>query len=218
MPRGAVELVWGSELIDLHVETFIPHRLYRYDMLARHSHLFPFRGHFFGHLDVPRAIEGGLTGAMWSIATNISRSSNGRLEVLRTNVEDLVTTLRRSGTIQVVRTHAEYLAARAAGKHAALVAVQGGNGFEGPGSPVNPGGFVTRVTVVHLSNSLLGATSSPLRGGADHGLTDRGRSFIRWLDEERIFVDLAHASPRAFWDAVEVHDRTRPLIVTHTGI
>jgi membrane dipeptidase len=218
LPKEAVELVWGSEVIDLHLESFIPPRLYGYDVLARHSHLFPFFGHFFGHLDVPRAIEGGLTGAMWSIATNISRTPARRFDVLGENVRNVKETLERSGTIAIARTHGEYVAARAAGKHAALVSVQGGNAFEGAGALVNPEGLVTRVTVVHLSNSVLGATSSPLRRGADAGLTDRGRDFIRWLDAERIFVDLAHASPRSFWDAVEVHDRTRPLIVTHTGI
>jgi len=41
---------------------------------------------------------------------------------------------------------------------------------------------------------------------------------VRALDERRVFVDLAHASPRAFWDAVEAHDRSRPLLVSHTGV
>ncbi len=218
VPREAVELVWGSEVIDLHLETFLPPRLYGYDVLARHSHLFPSLGYFFGHLDVPRTIEAGLTGAMWSIATNVSRASKRRFDVLGENVRNVAATLRRSGRIEIATTHTEYAAVRADGKHAALISVQGGNAFEGAGALVNPGGLVTRVTVVHLSNSVLGATSSPLRGGADPGLTDRGRDFVRWLDSERIFIDLAHASPRSFWDAVEVHDRTQPLVVTHTGM
>lgn len=215
--REAVELAWASEIVDLHVESFIPARLYRYDLHTRHSYRFPLFGYFFGHLDLPRALGGGLTGAMWSIATNIARSSGARSDVLAANVADLRTTLEKSPDVAVVRTHAEWAAARAAGKHAALVTVQGGNAFESR-APENPGGLVTRVTVVHLTSSVLGATSSPARGGTDAGLSARGREFVRWLDAERIFVDLAHASPRSFWDAVEVHDRSRPLIVTHTGI
>ena len=31
-------------------------------------------------------------------------------------------------------------------------------------------------------------------------------------------MDLAHVDRPGFWDAVEVHDRTQPLIVTHTGV
>jgi membrane dipeptidase len=215
--REAVELAWSAEIVDLHVESFIPARLYRYDLLKRHSHRFPLMGRLFGHLDVPRALGGGLTGAMWSISTNITRSSARRSDVLAENTIDLKRTLEACPDVAVVRTHAEWVAARAAGKHAALLAVQGGNAFESR-TPANPDGLITRVTVVHLSNSVFGTTSSPARRGADGGLTERGRDFVRWLDQERIFVDLAHASPRTFWDAVEVHDRDRPLIVTHTGI
>jgi membrane dipeptidase len=41
---------------------------------------------------------------------------------------------------------------------------------------------------------------------------------VRRLDELRIFVDLAHISPKGFWDAVAAHDRSLPLVVTHTGV
>ncbi len=215
--REAIELAWSSEIVDLHVESFIPARLYHYDLHRRHSYRFPFLGHLFGHLDLPRALGGGLTGAMWSISTNIARRAARRTEVFAQNVAALRATLEASPDVAVVRTHAEYAAARRAGKHAALLAVQGGNALESRAFE-NPGGLITRITVVHLSSSVFGATSSPARGRADTGLTARGRDFVRWLDAERIFVDLAHASPRTFWDAVEVHDRDRPLIVTHTGI
>ncbi len=220
VPREAVELAWSAEIVDLHLESFIPARLYRYDLHARHSYRFPLGGVFFGHLDLPRALGGGLTGGMWSIATNILRSASRRREVLARNVEDLKRTLEASPHVGIARDHRDWVRLRAEGKHAALVVVQGGNAFESPTAAAfeNPGGLVTRVTVVHLSSSVLGATSSPLRGRGDPGLSDLGRDFVRWLDAERIFVDLAHASPRAFWDAVEVHDRSRPLIVTHTGI
>lgn len=222
VPKEAVELAWSAEIVDLHVESFIPARLYRYDLQRRHSHLFPLGGFLFGHLDFPRALGGGLTGAMWSIATNITRSAAARSDVLAANVRDLRQTLEACPDIGVARTHADWARLRAEGKHAALVVVQGGNAFESPvrrgGAFENPEGLVTRVTVVHLSSSVLGATSSPARGRSDAGLSDLGRDFVRWLDAERIFVDLAHASPQAFWDAVEVHDRARPLIVTHTGI
>lgn len=222
VPREAVELAWSAEIVDLHVESFIPARLYRYDLHRRHSHLFPLGGFLFGHLDLPRVLGGGLTGAMWSIATNITRSSSRRSGVLAENVADLRRTLEKSPHVGIARTHADWARLRAEGKHAALVTVQGGNAFESPklrgGSFENPEGLVTRVTVVHLSSSVLGATSSPARGRGDAGLSDLGREFVRWLDAERIFVDLAHASPKSFWDAVEVHDRSRPLIVTHTGI
>lgn len=214
--REAVELVWSSEVIDLHLESFIPPRLWGYDLHRRHSFRVPLNGCFFGHLDFPRAIEGGLTGAMWSIATNITRASSGRATHLEANARALAASIARHPQMRVVRSNTEWLAARGEGLHGALVCVQGGNAFEGR-DYVNPDGLLTRVTVVHLSNSIFGDTSSPLRTSTDRGLTDAGRAFIAWLNQERIFVDLAHAGTKTFWGAVQAHDRTQPLIVTHTG-
>ncbi|UJR80686.1 dipeptidase [Sandaracinus amylolyticus] len=218
VPREAVELAWSCEVIDLHLESFIPPRLWGYDLLAR-NRLGPLGGRFFGHLDVPRALEGGLTGAMWSIATNIARGASARPALLETNLRDLQRTLERSGAITAVRTPSEYRAARAQGKHAALLAVQGGNALEGAEENVASigGGLITRVTLVHLSNSIYGDTSSPLRLRGDRGLTDAGREMVKRLNDAKVLVDLAHVSPKGFWDAVEVHDRAQPLIVTHTG-
>ncbi len=76
---------------------------------------------------------------------------------------------------------------------------------------------VCRITVVHLSNSTLGDTSSPL-GRTRTGLTDTGRDYVRRLNARRIVVDLAHISAKGFWQALEVHDRTQPAIVSHTGM
>ena len=55
---------------------------------------------------------------------------------------------------------------------------------------------------MHLSNSELGVTSSPLGSLSPTGLGRRGAELIEKLDEHRIFVDLAHANPKTFWDAV----------------
>ena len=220
VPREAVELAWASEIVDLHLETFIPPRLWGYDLHVEHTPRGPFGGWFFGHLDLPRVLAGGLTGAMWSIATNIAQPSSRRFAVLEANLEALRASLEKSPHVEVVRDHRGYVAAREAGKHAALLTVQGGNAYQGSPDGVRAiaDRSVVRVTVVHLSNSLFGATSSPLRLGRDTGLSDAGRDFVRALNGERIFVDLAHVSERGFWDAVEVHDRSQPLIVTHTGI
>ncbi|MCU0693603.1 MAG: dipeptidase, partial [Polyangiaceae bacterium] len=79
--------------------------------------------------------------------------------------------------------------------------------------------LLTRVTLVHLTNSCYGATSCPFgKVRRDRGLTDAGRDLVRDLNAHRVFVDLAHIHPQGFWDAVKVHDRSQPLIVTHTGV
>jgi membrane dipeptidase len=215
-----VQLLYGSEVFDLHIESFIPPRLWGYDLHEKHDPP-PLGGRLFGHLDFPRAIEGGLTGGMWSISTNILRSARKRLEIVRRNFDDLRATVERNGSqMRVVRTFAEYQRARADGLHAALLCIQGGNALEAApeGPAAIPDRLLTRVTVVHLSNSCYGTTSSPFALTSKRGLTDRGREFVQQLDAERVFVDLAHINVPGFWDAVEVHDSSLPLLVTHTGV
>src|SRR5690606_19368841 len=86
--KDAVALVRSAEVIDLHLETFIPPRLFGYDLFRRHDRHW-LRGRFFGHLDFPRALDGGLTGAMWSIATNVLRTRRGRWRALKENMRAL---------------------------------------------------------------------------------------------------------------------------------
>jgi membrane dipeptidase len=220
----AVALLRSADVVDLHLETFIPPRLWGYDLHRSHARLPPW-GRFFGHLDLPRVHAGGLGAAMWSIATNILRSASARAEVLQGNVEALRASLLRDPRVEVVTRSTELRRARARGKHAALVAVQGGNAFEHRAARgriecrfVDPSGAITRVTVVHLSSSSLGGTSSPLRAGGPAGLSDAGRAMVRALDEARVFVDLAHVSEPGFWDAMAAHDPELPALVTHTGM
>lgn len=214
--ESARELLHASEVIDLHVDTFIWTRMFGYDLRKRHG-AGPFAGCFMSQVDLPRAKEGGWTGAMWSITTNPWRSAGARARALRANVAELRRVLDESEVARVVQTYAEFRAARDAGKHAALLAVQGGNACDADES-VLESGALTRVTLVHMTNSAVGATSSPFRMGQDTGLGPLGARLVERLNATRTFVDLAHISRRAFFEAVALHDQTQPLIVTHTGV
>jgi membrane dipeptidase len=103
---------------------------------------------------------------------------------------------------------------------AVFLAVQGGNAFDSPDDVrLVPDGTLLRVTLVHLTDSALGATSSPLgRSRGRGGLTATGRAMVEALNERRILVDLAHASRATFFGALDAHDRALPPMVTHTGV
>ncbi|MEY4575453.1 MAG: hypothetical protein RL701_156 [Pseudomonadota bacterium] len=214
--RAARELLATSEVVDLHVDTFIWTRLLGYDLQASHGGGL-LGGRLYSQFDVPRAIAGGLTGAMWSITTNPWRGAEGRARALAANVARLTHLLEDGNRARVVRTLRDYRSARAAGQHAAMLAVQGGHACDRDDSVLASGALV-RVTLVHMTNSAVGATSSPLRMGADRGLGPRGAELIARANASRTFVDLAHISRRGFFEAAELHDKTQPLIVTHTGI
>jgi|GEM_PF-182300 len=264
--KAAAELLLASDVLDLHIDTFIPPRLplVRYDVTKHHERGF-LGGRFFGHLDIPRVLESGLTGAMWSITTNPFRRASRRWVVFQKNLETFKAMVAaQEGRLEIVCTVAEYRAARARGAHAVILAIQGGNALErspagldsiaplvdpavspsaavaggpavspsaavagGPavspsaavaGAPGRPSPIV-RVTLVHLTNAAYGITSSPFRlWKGKRGLTDIGRDFVRHLNAHKVFVDLAHINAQGFWDAVETHDKSQPLIATHTGV
>ncbi len=221
VPTEAVELTRACTFVDLHIDTFIPVRLWGYDPLARHG-LGVFRGRFFSHLDLPRATDGGLSGGMWSITTQPFKSKAGRWRSYEKNLlrfKGLVAGSR--GALSFCTRAAEVRAARARGSHAVLLSIQGGNALEGApaDATLSPEGLLTRVTLVHLTSSCYGGTSSPLHKlSGDPGLTTAGHAMVERLNHERVFVDLAHIHPKAFWAAVETHSKVLPLICTHTGV
>lgn len=219
--REAVELTRGLDFVDLHLEAQIPMRLFGTDVRVRHGR-WPFLGYGFGHFDVPRGRDGGLSGAMWSITTQPFRSPQGRWRALLSNLEQLREVVAASaGAMQIARSLDEYERAKTRGALACLPSVQGANcldaALQGPLDV--PERLLVRATLVHLTNSRVGATSGPWRGfRRDRGLTARGRALVEQLDHARVFVDLAHAHPDTFWDAVDAHDARLPLLVTHTGV
>jgi membrane dipeptidase len=217
--REAVEIYLASDVIDLHVDTFIWTRVAGYDLRKRHGPGF-FDARFYGQADLPRLREARLTGAVFVITTNPLRTRRGRADVFVRNLRRLRAVLASVDEVELVRNLGEYRRARGAGKLAAFVGIQGGNALDDGLEALDriEDDLVVRITLVHLSNSRIGATSAPLRGEADHGLSAFGRDYVRRLNDKKILVDLAHISKKGFADAVEVHDRSQPLIVTHTGV
>jgi membrane dipeptidase len=217
--REAVELYLASDVIDLHVDTFIWTRSFGYDLTHRHgTGLLAAR--LYGHADLPRLREARVTGALWVITTNPLRSAVGRARAFTANLHRLRGVLSSCPRdVALVRSAAEYAAARAADKHAAFLAVQGANAFGGdPATLERAGDALVLVTLVHLTSSALGTTSAPTPTRRGEGLTPAGIEMVRQLNAQRIFVDLAHVNRPGFFDAAAAHDRSQPLMVSHTGV
>lgn len=216
----ATELFAASDVIDLHVDSFIWTRILGYD-LAREHEAGPLPGYFLNQVDIPRLRKVGIAGAIWVITTNPLLDGSDRTRAFEANLERLRASLDAHPEVGVVRTLAEYRAARRAGRHAAFLGIQGGNAIDA--HPALSGllseGWVLRVTLVHMSNSRLGRTSSPLRwGSSSPGLSKVGCDYVEALNAARVFVDLAHIERAGFFDALRVHDRSLPALVTHTGV
>jgi membrane dipeptidase len=217
--HAAAELYLDSDVIDLHLDTFIWSRVFGYDLQKRHD-TGPLDAHIFGSADLPRVIDSRLTGAMWVITTNPLRTRKGRRDTLFENMARLKHTLEATGRARVVASVGEYRAARAQGLHAAFLGLQGGNAlshdlndFDRPECAA-----LTRITLMHFTRSRIGAPALPrfLRWGPQ-GLTDYGVDYVHKLNHKRILVDLAHIAEPGFWQVLDVHDRSLPLAVTHAG-
>jgi membrane dipeptidase len=214
----AVELFRSADVIDLHLESFIWHRVFGYDLNRAHRGGF-FGRSFFGHADFPTARETGLGGGAWFITTNPLRSAGSRVRAFEKNLQALRSLIESAPGITHVRTAREFRAARAAGGHAAFIGIQGGNALDESIEALDAiaDGSVLFVTLMHLTSSRLGASSAP-GSRRSAGLTDLGRAYVERLNDLRVAVDLAHISRKGFFDAAEVHDKTQPLCVTHTGL
>src|SRR5690606_3079160 len=79
--REAVELYLASDVLDLHVDSFIWTRIFGYDLRKRHGYG-PTGGRFLSMVDLPRVREARLTGATWVITTNPLQRSERRPLVL----------------------------------------------------------------------------------------------------------------------------------------
>jgi membrane dipeptidase len=219
--REAIDLYLASDVIDLHVDSFIWQRVLGWNPLERQRSLPLLPGVALGHADLPRLREAEIGGATWVVTTNPLRDPADRVRAFLDNMAALEALFARAPTeVALVTSADEYRAARQAGRHAAFVGVQGGNAFEHELGALDQlrRGLLLRVTLMHLTHSELGTASAPFTPLGDHGLGARGLELVRRLDELRIFVDLAHASPRTFWGALGAHDRSLPAIVTHTGV
>lgn len=219
--QDAIALIKEGGLVDLHVDTLIPYRFFCYNIFRRHK-----GGPLFGHLDLPRIQEAGLSAAMWSITTNPLRLRRRRWAAFLRNWQVFCGLIERSDEkMRFVRNVHEYNAAFQDRVHAVFLSIQGGNALElapeGLDSlPVRPKpDLLTRMTLVHMTDSVYGASSNPwMSWRKEKGLTEQGREMIRQLNSRKIFTDLAHIHPQGFWEALEVHDRSLPVIVTHTGV
>ena len=216
---ATLDLYRSCEIVDLHVETFVWTRIFGYDLTRPHGPG-PLRARYLGQADLPRLAAAGLSGVVLSVATNPARRSGTRTATLLRNLDRLRTLTTSSSTSALASEMRSYARARADGRLAVFLAVQGGNAFDSPDDVrMLPGGSLLRVTLLHLTDSGLGATSSPLgRSRGRGGLTAAGRALVEALNERRILVDLAHASKATFWQALDAHDPALPPVVTHTGV
>jgi len=214
----AVELLIDSPFIDLHLDLEVPVRVMRWNP-SRHHGVAQRTRPFLGHTDYPRIREAQLTGVVYDIATNPFRRARKRLAITLANIEAARRRIEEHpDELALVTDRAGYDEAVTGGRTAFWLALQGGNALSADPTVLDGpvGQLLHRITLVHLTTSDLGGTNSP--AGRDRGITAAGRHFVAACNRNRVLVDLAHAGKDTFWNALGVHDRSLPPIVSHTGV
>jgi len=127
---------------------------------------------------------------------------------------------RSGGRLTVIRSRSDlaaYVARRGGGPRitAGILGLEGAHALEGDLANVDVlfGAGFRMVGLVHFFDNEFGGSA---HGVAKGGLTAKGRDLVRRLEERRMLVDLAHASPRTIDETLAI--ATRPVVVSHTGV
>ncbi|HVN36714.1 MAG TPA: membrane dipeptidase [Myxococcota bacterium] len=127
---------------------------------------------------------------------------------------------RSDGRLVVVRTAEDlrrFLAERATNPAmvAGLLGVEGAQAIEGRIENVDAL-FEAGVRMIGLAHFTDNAVAGSSAGADKPGLTDLGREVVRRMESLGIAVDLAHVSPAAIDDVLEI--ATEPVVVSHGGL
>jgi len=130
---------------------------------------------------------------------------------------------RSDGRLLLARSRAEFeqaLATRAAATGAekpvvGLLSTEGLQAIEGRIENVDTL-FAHGFRLAGLAHFFDNEVAGSAHGVAKGGLTPLGREVVRRMEERRMIVDLAHASPKAIDEVLAV--ATRPVLVSHTGV
>jgi microsomal dipeptidase-like Zn-dependent dipeptidase len=98
---------------------------------------------------------------------------------------------------------------------AGFLAIEGAHALDGDAANVDvlfAAGF-RMMAPTHFFDNAFGGSA---HGVAKGGLTPAGRDMIRRMEARGMALDLAHASPATFAEAIAAS--TRPVVVSHTGV
>ena len=115
------------------------------------------------------------------------------------------------------RTYEDIERAFAAGKHGAMLTVEGATGLKGSVSVLDDfyAAGVRVMGLAWLSNDL--AKSNRIaEGEEDTGLTDTGREIVEEGNRLGMIFDVSHLSDKSFWDLAEISKK--PIVATHSNL
>jgi membrane dipeptidase len=194
-----------------------------------------------GHLDLPRAREGGFAGGIFALFTETPGAEHidfdadgGAMEIelaapigpeiaaaTTTRAAGRLLALERSGHLRVVRTIEDLDAALAEGVLAAVIHHEGAEAID-PGLEAldlwYAAGLRSLGPVWSRPNAFAHGVpfAFPASPDTGPGLTKAGRRLVRRCADLGVAVDLSHLNEAGFWDIAGMDQA--PLIASHSGV
>jgi len=201
---------------DLHADTWLWNYILGYNIRKRHRSYLP-RNPFFNHIDIPRAVEGGLNLTGQGVVVHPLRPERCFMRGHRMINRILKGISRNSGKLELVLVANEARDVVKRGKIGVFIGVEGAHILSGNLAAVEH--FRAKgaryFTLGHFSENEA-VYSSNDTANADKPLKPFGKELVRELERCRIMVDIAHVAPGCFWDIMKIV--TRPVIASHIGM
>ncbi len=204
---AARELHFQSIVVDTHDDT--TQRLLdpKFDFGARHTD---------GSVDIPRMREGGLSAIFFSIWIPGTVTGPSAVQRALDQIGAVRETVARHPNDLVLCTTAEEIRrAKASGKIAVLMGVEGGHMINN--SLANLDKFfalgVRYMTLTHTVNTDWADASTDK--AAHNGLTDFGKQVVREMNRLGMMVDISHVADKTFYDVLAISKA--PVIASHSS-
>ncbi|MGI8422670.1 MAG: dipeptidase [Chloroflexota bacterium] len=172
-----------------------------------------------GHVDLPRAMRGGLGGCFTSIFLTDERAEMNALAYAIDEMNDVFALADRSeGRFRVCRTVAEVRSAFDDGAFASVFMFEGADPISWSLKELRvfyEAGL--RVLAPTWSRSTIFAHGVAFSGSLpETGLTDAGRRLVHECNRLGILLDVSHINPAGFRDMLE--ESSQPVIATHSSM
>lgn len=172
-----------------------------------------------GHVDLPRAMKGGLGGCFTSIYLSTERAEMNALAFTMDQLNDVFRIADRSeGRFRVCRTVEEVRRAFDADAFASVFMFEGADAISWSLKELRVFHELgLRVLAPTWSRSTIFAHGVSFEGKLpESGLTDLGRELVAECDRLGIVLDVSHINPAGFWDMIETS--ANPIIATHSSV
>ncbi|CAN5771620.1 dipeptidase [soil metagenome] len=190
-----------------------------------------------GHLDLPRAKEGGVGGGFFAVyiadrgadqptddalSTEYAQSQalNMLGKLIRLEAES-------QGQCKIVRTATEIQECMDNGTFAILLHIEGAEPLDAKGDTLEVfyAAGLRSVGITHSRSNIFGHGVTWVRSRPDTlpaspdtgpGLTDAGKDLVRHCNELGVMIDLSHLNEKGFWDVAALSEH--PLVATHSNV